>query len=69
MKIREIMDIVEGRFTNAVKPAEPTPTMSPKSQGWEAARAGEEASANPHPKGSPEAHQWDVGYQDHFFND
>ena len=70
MGIRDYIDIIEGRFTRDVGVEKtPAPEMSPKSQGWEAARTGAEASSNPHPKGSAEANQWDVGYQDYFFKE
>lgn len=69
MGIRDYIEIVEGRFINTAPEKAAEPSMTPKSQGWEAARAGEKSSANPHPQGSAEANQWDVGYQDYFFKE
>lgn len=55
MRMRELMKIVEA-------------PESIRSQGWEDARQGAKLSANPHPKGSKEAHEWEVGYQNYFFS-
>jgi hypothetical protein len=65
--------VTEGRFSRFRDLETPTtpaePQGSPKSQGWEAARQGAEVSANPFPKGTVDAREWDVGYQDYFFNE
>jgi len=55
----------------AAPPAPLTPERKSeiKAQGYEAARLGAEAKDNPHPKGSQEAHLWEVGAQDYFFRE